>query len=475
VITKQSILERAAEWRLRPDVVEKDYVLGWLLAGVAQHSELRETWIFKGGTCLKKCYFETYRFSEDLDFSLTASALYSVEDLLRQLKELARRVNEVSGIELPESGIVVDAKKNKQGQSTFRARIGYRGPLAVPTLPRVLLDLTQNEVISAAPTSRLIFHPYPDDLPEDALVSAYSLEELFAEKIRALHERTRPRDLYDVVQLVENYSDAVDFVSARAIFRAKCTSKGIATPTGEALVAQVRGSTELEADWKTMLAHQLPALPPLDGIRSRMAASLAWVDEPVPLGPAAPSAGPARFSSIRSRAPLASVSASSDQEIVAPAGGTFWGSAGPLELVRFAGSNRLMISFTYHGKHRTTEPYSLRRAGTGNLLLYGWEEEDGHVKAFKVPEISRLAVTETTFVPRYLIELNAIASTVRSATRRSATPSRRAPTGLTYVFQCPYCHKTFRRNKNDSALRAHKRPDGIVECPGRLGHLVRTE
>ena len=111
-------------------------------------------WVFKGGTCLKKCYFETYRFSEDLDFSLTPSALYSADELLRQLKELARHVNEVSGIELPESSIVVEAKRNKQGQPTFRARIGYRGPLAVPTLPRVLLDLTQNEVIAAAMAGR---------------------------------------------------------------------------------------------------------------------------------------------------------------------------------------------------------------------------------------------------------------------------------------------------------------------------------
>src|SRR5580704_9567433 len=167
VITKQHILERAAEWRLRPDVVEKDYVLGWLLVGIAQHPELREAWVFKGGTCLKKCYFETYRFSEDLDFSLTASALYSVDDLLRQLKELAQSVNELSGIELPESAIVVDAKHNKQGRPTFRARIGYRGPLAVPTLPRVLLDLTQHEVIAASPTRRPIFHPSPAELPEE--------------------------------------------------------------------------------------------------------------------------------------------------------------------------------------------------------------------------------------------------------------------------------------------------------------------
>ncbi|MGA7743551.1 MAG: nucleotidyl transferase AbiEii/AbiGii toxin family protein [Polyangia bacterium] len=115
MITKQHILERAAEWRLRPDVVEKDYVLGWLLVGIAQHAELREHWIFKGGTCLKKCYFETYRFSEDLDFSLTPSALYSADELLRQLKELARHVNEVSGIELPEGSIVVEPSETSRG------------------------------------------------------------------------------------------------------------------------------------------------------------------------------------------------------------------------------------------------------------------------------------------------------------------------------------------------------------------------
>lgn len=32
--------------------------------------EPAESWVFKGGTCLKKCYFETYHFSEDLDFTL---------------------------------------------------------------------------------------------------------------------------------------------------------------------------------------------------------------------------------------------------------------------------------------------------------------------------------------------------------------------------------------------------------------------
>ena len=72
MIGKQDIIDRAAEWRLRPEIVEKDYVLGWLLAGVASLPLRR--WIFKGGTSIKKCYFETYRFSEDLDFSLLPDA-----------------------------------------------------------------------------------------------------------------------------------------------------------------------------------------------------------------------------------------------------------------------------------------------------------------------------------------------------------------------------------------------------------------
>lgn len=48
MIRKQDILDRSVEWQLRPEVVEKDYVLDWLLAGLAQ-MPFGELWIFKGG------------------------------------------------------------------------------------------------------------------------------------------------------------------------------------------------------------------------------------------------------------------------------------------------------------------------------------------------------------------------------------------------------------------------------------------
>ena len=62
MIDRREILEAASSFSLLPNVVEKDYVLGWILAGINAHEELAESWVFKGGTCLKKCYFETYRF-----------------------------------------------------------------------------------------------------------------------------------------------------------------------------------------------------------------------------------------------------------------------------------------------------------------------------------------------------------------------------------------------------------------------------
>ncbi len=69
MISRADIDQRVREWGLREDVIEKDYVIGWLLWGIGSDATLGEKWAFKGGTSLRKCYVETYRFSEDLDFT----------------------------------------------------------------------------------------------------------------------------------------------------------------------------------------------------------------------------------------------------------------------------------------------------------------------------------------------------------------------------------------------------------------------
>jgi predicted nucleotidyltransferase component of viral defense system len=74
VITVRELQALSAEWALTTHVIEKDWALGWVLAGIGAELELT-TWVFKGGTSLRKCYYETYRFSEDLDFTVVDGGL----------------------------------------------------------------------------------------------------------------------------------------------------------------------------------------------------------------------------------------------------------------------------------------------------------------------------------------------------------------------------------------------------------------
>ncbi len=49
MINKREILEMASNHGLLPNIIEKDYVLGWILGGINNHAKLVDSWVFKGG------------------------------------------------------------------------------------------------------------------------------------------------------------------------------------------------------------------------------------------------------------------------------------------------------------------------------------------------------------------------------------------------------------------------------------------
>lgn len=69
MITEAEIRRTAAIAGVDPMVIDLDYTLSWVLESFATVGGIAEKLAFKGGTCLRKCYFETYRFSEDIDFT----------------------------------------------------------------------------------------------------------------------------------------------------------------------------------------------------------------------------------------------------------------------------------------------------------------------------------------------------------------------------------------------------------------------
>lgn len=319
---------------------------------------------------------------------------------------------------------------------------------------------------------REIFHPYPDDLPDDLNVVTYSVEELFAEKTRALVERTRPRDLYDVVQIVQNHSESIDFTLARDVFHRKCAHKGLAPPCNSDLCALVRRSEELRADWEHMLGHQLPVLPPFDSILGRLDGVMGWLDLPPPVVQAQPPPSQATPPSAERRT-IGAVATARGTTVIAPPSVSYWGTA-PIEQIRFAGVNRLMVSFDYHGKSRLAEPYSLRRAAAGHVNLFAWVRGDPHIKQFRIDEIQDLQVTREPFVPQYEIEL--AGSMIPSSRRSASGRTRRSGFGSTrwYVFRCPHCQREFHHERNNAALRQHQTSEGF-NCSGRRGYLERVD
>src|SRR5689334_24244331 len=125
MIDKREILEAASSFSLLPNVVEKDYVLGWILAGIEAHEDLAESWVFKGGTCLKKCFFETYRFSEDLDFTLQDASHLDETFLKEVFAEIGEWVYEQSGIEVPADRQDFDIYDNPRGHKNCQGKISY--------------------------------------------------------------------------------------------------------------------------------------------------------------------------------------------------------------------------------------------------------------------------------------------------------------------------------------------------------------
>lgn len=387
MITKLDLQERVREWSLREDVVEKDYVLGWVLWGIGANPVLGKSWVFKGGTSLKKCYFETYRFSEDLDFTLLPGSPQSEADLRPILGDILREVADASGIDF--SGRAPMIKNHSSGNYT-EGRIYYTGPRRSPQVASIKLDLSASERVVRTPVRRLIAHPFPDSLPDPADVLCYAPEEVFAEKIRAMGERSRPRDLYDIVNLFRR----PEFTSAPRIIREaledKCSTKGVPFPALEA-ISNSEARLELESEGENMLGHQLPALPPLESFWSQLKALFDWLME-VSVEPA-----------------LARASwqtEDSGTHWTAPPSVASWGFGVPLERVRFAGANRLCIIVGYQGSIRTVEPYSLRRTQDGNLLLHAVRSDNGEHRAYRVDRIQSIEITNHPFKPRYIVEFS---------------------------------------------------------------------
>ena len=264
-------LAREGGRRIPEAVLERDYCLAWFLVGLSR-SRVREKLVFKGGTALKRCYFGDYRFSEDLDFTLVEEL--PIEVILEALESVYDEVQRASGIVYRFSR---EDRARHLNSHTFY--LAYEGPLPSTSTKEVKVDITINERFVCPLQERPIVRGYEEyeDLPEDALVRVYSLDEIAVEKVVALTDRARnePRDLYDIWCLTSERH--VDLAMLTAEVESKLEFRG---RTGERLGDELaKKGKRYQKLWEMRLGAQMANLPPFEEVyrsvrRSMRAAGL---------------------------------------------------------------------------------------------------------------------------------------------------------------------------------------------------------
>jgi len=254
MIKPGEIQKKARTEGVRDQQIEKDYILSWILQGVATQRELSNAIVFKGGTVLKKVYFEDYRFSEDLDFTLLDDNI-SNQQIFDYFNEVFEYVREEANIPLE----IIDDNEHEDGGINFY--ISYIGPLGgMGTNKRVKVDISRSEQLQFEPILQDVFLTYTDQ--EEHKLLCYTLEEILVEKLRSIIQRMQARDFYDIWYLLEIHDLEIDFYVNE--FIAKCESRKI-NPKDFFKKLKQR-LPQYKARWQKSMKEQIQGLPDFEKV-----------------------------------------------------------------------------------------------------------------------------------------------------------------------------------------------------------------
>ena len=232
---------------VRATQIQKDYAISWILWGISQNEFLKGNLVIKGGTCLKKIYFDDYRFSEDIDFTLVNDDIDN-DEVMKNFDSLFEEVFNASRIVLGVEDNSFDIHKNS---GSFKYKIEFKGPHGSDTIK---VDITRGEKILFDIEQRPILNIYSDIEQEDEInINTYSLEEVLIEKMISLMGRTIPRDLFDFNYLTEVENMELEDVYIEFITKAENKGHNPKEFTDKV----IKKEAVFKRDWEESLVKQM--------------------------------------------------------------------------------------------------------------------------------------------------------------------------------------------------------------------------
>ena len=271
MIKQKEIQEIAEKNKVNKATIDKDWVLSYLLNAFVSMLELKNIMIFKGGTCLRKCYFSNYRFSEDLDFTLQNDKFVFNKEMVQRILQHATNL---SFSEEFNRGILfklnkIETTKSKDEEQGFKIYIHYWGAdhrkndFPSENISNwhhsIKIVINHSEEIIFPVNSKPLTHLYSDNNKFiNTSVACYSIEEVLEEKLRALIQRkyTSPRDSFDIWYLKSNMEE-LDWNKIKIAFLRKTKNKKISFEGPEQLLNK-RKIQILRRHWSNQLTNQFP-------------------------------------------------------------------------------------------------------------------------------------------------------------------------------------------------------------------------
>ncbi len=212
------------------DQVEQDLVLSRVIVEISSHPLLGEELVFRGGTAFHKLHLATpRRYSEDLDYVRTTHGpIGPVLDGLRELGE---------GL-----GLTVATDVRQHPKAYFRGTFDSGGKL------KIKVEMNTYETSPSQPLQRIVHQVDSPWWSGEAEVQTFTAAELVATKLRALHQRRKGRDLFDLwLALTELDLDPAEIHAAFAPYRPDGYTPATATETLEGHLIHPRFREDLDA------------------------------------------------------------------------------------------------------------------------------------------------------------------------------------------------------------------------------------
>jgi len=212
----------------RTDMIEKDLLLHQMLLDLSNNEFFSSNFLFKGGTCLIKCYLGYFRFSEDIDFTWKDQRVFegkSQKEIRSYLSGVIDALGEVFEKIVTKRGLDFKCEKHNRvyvelggGNKTCTFKIWFQSEvLNRRSFMKVQISFVERMYFAPQKTELQIllskeheeistlFPEYSEYLQRTAF-DAYDINEILCEKVRSILTRkgTKARDFIDVYLICKN-------------------------------------------------------------------------------------------------------------------------------------------------------------------------------------------------------------------------------------------------------------------------------